>query len=326
MNTKKHELNSYIQSRAIEINKKYPNLITIDQTERAYNKYKDNTLLKTEEGFKQIKNELDLLANSFISNYFKYKDYEKSYNPDKFVKEKPSYGARKLLDVLNIYKEFGETPKIIFDAGSGIGRNSIYFAQNGYDVVSVEMNEDFFKELTSNVKKEKIKNIKMVNKNVLEYLKTIDDDSLDAIFDSGMSSYLNDQDKCVFRTLALKKLKAGGFIYINHASEAEKYGRSIEYLRKMCIGFDSVIDWKTKDKITEDGTVLKINTGLYRKKSNSIPSGAIRYMVENYIYRLSHDKEKPFTRKKIKYIYEAYHLVFFTIIILLIITIFILIK
>lgn len=154
-------------------------------------------------------------------------------------------------DLASLLKSSGQYEGEIIDAGAGFGRNSVFLAQEGFTVRAIEINRGAIPDLETTVKEGRVENkIVIENKPVQEALKDITDNSIVAIVDSGMSHYLNNEEKEEFAKNASRVLKSGGYITVLHFSENEEsnpqWGRSRRFLEKLFPEdkFEITRDWK----------------------------------------------------------------------------------
>gem|GEM_PF-4499297 len=116
---------------------------------------------------------------------------------------------------------------IILDCGAGEGRHSIYLAKEGArKVITVEADPDQIKIIEEKKRSLGLENIEIVNEDIVKYLETLPDESLDGIIDSGLSHCLTDEDnRKKFFQLAYKELKQGGLYSITHFGKKENLSR-----------------------------------------------------------------------------------------------------
>lgn len=291
MSKKPYGLELYINNLILQLNELYPNIITEDQKEKVYLKFKDDPRIKTVEGYEEIKIIISGLFEHFINKYYNANSI-KNYNPARWTDMKPNEEVKELYDTLEVLKEYGEHPIKIIDAGCGNGRNAIFLAQKGYDVAAIDVDEILIKNLEYSKIEYKVPDLKAFRINIIDYLKSQPDNSIDAIIDSGMSHYLNDETKYLYYQLAKRKIKPGGLYSILHYGEFEgdrNIGRSLNDLKKLTLGSESVIPWKEKTWLSDSENIKIIAySSLLRKAGGNIPTETIKYMLwlkentENY--------------------------------------------
>lgn len=279
---KTYGLELFINNLIVRTNELYPNIITEDQKERLYSRFKNDPRLKTPEGYEEIKKIVSSIVENYINRYFIVKDM-KSYNPAKWSDIKPSEEVIKLNNIFEVLKEYGEKPKKIVDAGAGSGRNAIYFAQKGYEVTAIDNDIESINDIKRKSIDYHVPNLEAFNINIIDYLKTQPDESIDAIIDSGMSHYFNDETKYIYYQLARQKLKPGGFYSLLHYSEFEgdkNIGRSLTDLKKLTLGTEVIIPWDEVSWLSDDRNVeIKAYTCVLRKIKGNIPTDSIKYML-----------------------------------------------
>lgn len=131
--------------------------------------------------------------------------------------------ASEVVYLVETLKQEGKL-RIIVDCGAGEGRHSVYTAKQGAKkVFAVEIDFEQIEIIKRKKKLFNLNNIVVVNKNVLEHLKSFLDSSVDGIIDSGMSHCLTrETDRQKFVELTYLKLQNGGLYSISHFSENEK--------------------------------------------------------------------------------------------------------
>ena len=101
-----------------------------------------------------------------------------------------------------LIKEFVSKKKIIpgkaLDIGSGKGRNAIYLAKNGYEVVGIEIVEEAIKFAKKEAKKKKVEGkVKFIKQNVGKKL-VLKDKSFDLILDIWTMHLLNSKEREIY--------------------------------------------------------------------------------------------------------------------------------
>ncbi len=159
------------------------------------------------------------------------------------------------VDMSSSYKEFlSYIPKggKILDVGFGSGRDSLYFKKNGYDVLGIDVVDEFIehgKELALNVKKEDILSITYK-------------DEFDGIYCSASLLHLNREELI----LALKKikdaLKKDGVIYLSF-KEGEFLGiRDDRYYQDMTLeNMKGILSLSSLSLISYSRNEDKLNRG-----------------------------------------------------------------
>lgn len=282
MSKKPYGLELFINNLIIQTNELYPNIITEDQKERIYNRFKNDPRIKTIEGYEEVKRIINSIFVNYINKYYSASAL-KEYNPSKWSDMEPCDEAKYVNDILEVLKEYGEKSKKIVDAGAGSGRNSIYFAQKGYDVTAIDTDINSLNTLKNNMLDYHVNNIEIFNINIIDYLKTQRDGTIDVIIDYGMSHYLNDETKYLYYQLARRKLKNGGLYLMLHYGEFEEdkgIGRSLSDLKKLTLGSEIIMPWQEKTWRDETNEFeIKAFTSILRKQGGNIPTDAIKYML-----------------------------------------------
>lgn len=96
----------------------------------------------------------------------------------------------------------------ILDLAAGIGQDSLYFAQQGFNVTSTEYSEEYLKDVSNQAKKKKIA-INFQSVNLLKNL-PFKDKSFDAVYAHMGLHYFNDKEtKRLFKEIS-RVIKKGG--------------------------------------------------------------------------------------------------------------------
>ena len=114
-----------------------------------------------------------------------------------------------------LIKEFVSKKKIIpgkaLDIGSGKGRNAIYLAKNGYEVVGIEIVEEAITFAKKEAKKKKVEGkVKFIKQNVGKKL-VFKDKSFDLILDIWTMHLLNSKEREIYIKEIIRLLKPNGF-------------------------------------------------------------------------------------------------------------------
>jgi len=143
-----------------------------------------------------------------------YEAWEKEYkNPILVTK-----GEEPQKDILRFLKFLKKKEKIalkgfnVLDLGAGVGRNSIYFAAFGSNVVGLEISDSAIK---ISCERAKGKNLQV------EFLKhdigtkyPFEDEYFDLILDITSSNSLNDKERKIYLTEVNRVLKKGGYFFV----------------------------------------------------------------------------------------------------------------
>jgi len=110
--------------------------------------------------------------------------YNKKYSEkDYYWGKNPSFTAKKLIEILS---KINLTGKKLIDLGCGEGRDAIFFAKKGFEVLAIDISEQGLKKVEKYANEEKIK-IKTLKKNIIAYRL---DKKYDIIISTGVLHYL----------------------------------------------------------------------------------------------------------------------------------------
>ena len=160
-------------------------------------------------------------------------------------KSEPTYETKQFLLALIIKEKINNKKLNIIDAGAGLGRNSIYLSENGFDVTAIEYDEGAIDPLKDNIRENnQSDNIRVINSNIIDYLRRQEDHSIDAVLDSGMSHYLTLDEKEEYFMLLRQKMTEDGLFSITHFSKEDKSanGLSEDQLRLLLEGMIELDD------------------------------------------------------------------------------------
>lgn len=174
-------------------------------------------------------------------------------------KSEPTYETKQFLVALIIKEKINNKKLNIIDAGAGLGRNAIYLSKSGFDVTAIEYDEGAIEPLKDNIKEnDQSDHIRVINSNIIDYLRRQENHSIDAVLDSGMSHYLTLDEKAEYFMLIKQKMAEDGLFSITHFSEEDKSanGLSEDRLRLLLEGmieldnihFDTWTDSISKSK------------------------------------------------------------------------------
>jgi cyclopropane fatty-acyl-phospholipid synthase-like methyltransferase len=146
-------------------------------------------------------------------------------------RDKPTVQVEKLVYLLKAKNS--NAPPCVLDAGAGFGRNSVYLAESGFQVTAVEINEEAISSLRENLKAKGVDDrVEIIHESTRSALQACEPDSLDAIVDSGMSHYLNDNEISEYAAQVARTLKPGGLLTLLHFSENEPSATSLQKRNK----------------------------------------------------------------------------------------------
>jgi len=140
--------------------------------------------------------------------------WEKEYKKPKLVTghDKPQSFFLKFLKYLKKEKKLRLKEMKVFDLGSGTGRNANYLAQQGAEVVGMEISETAVKEAKKRSSKLGLK---------VEYLNdsiggkySFKDGAFDLIIDITSSNSLNEKERKIYLSEVNRVLKNGGIFFV----------------------------------------------------------------------------------------------------------------
>lgn len=145
--------------------------------------------------------------------------WEKEYSKDKNLPSSTTLFPSKTL------KNFLENNKVVkgdaLDIGSGIGRNSIYLAQQGFkNIIGIEISEAAIKKARQNVKALKLQDkIKFINASAGKTL-PFEDSSFDLVVDMMVLHLLDKEERETYVKEILRVLRPNGY-YVLQTLDAE---------------------------------------------------------------------------------------------------------
>ena len=112
----------------------------------------------------------------------------------------------------------------LLDLGCGDGRDSIFFAKQGYEVTAVDVSPIALQILQKKIDEENIKNIRVMEQDILNI--EFPENSFDIIYAHLSLQYFLDKETTeVFKNIH-KILKKGGFLFIKcKSTEDEDFGK-----------------------------------------------------------------------------------------------------
>jgi len=140
--------------------------------------------------------------------------WEKEYNNPKLVTgyDRPQSFFLKFLKYLKKEKKVNLDNLKVLDLGCGVGRNSNYLAQKGFDVVGMDISETAIK-IAKERSEKIIKNPKYLNRNMgLKY--PFSKNEFDLIVDITASNSLNEKERKVYLKEVSRVLKETGFFFV----------------------------------------------------------------------------------------------------------------
>jgi len=110
--------------------------------------------------------------------------YNKKYSEkDYYWGKNPSSTATKLIEIISTINYTGSK---LIDLGCGEGRNSIFFAKKGFEVLAIDISEKGLKKAEKYAEEERVK-IKTLKENIINC--TLDE-KYDIVFSTGVLHYL----------------------------------------------------------------------------------------------------------------------------------------
>lgn len=251
--------NSFVSFDLDLVKKKFPNL---KQGSRNYS----NLQKKIELSLKKV----DLKVNKVFS----FKEFGKIIFPYYSMGKDNSFNlfnANELV-VFYIYLKNKKKYKNVADMGANLGLHSIILNKCGYNVTSFEPDPVTFSKLKANIKLNKIKNIKLVNKAVYTNNKTV---RFTRVFDNMFSSHISAEKssygmkkEIMVKTVKISELiEKFDFIKIDIEGSESKVIRSIG--RKNFFSTDIIVEIGTKKNAKEIfGFLQKNKIKSYSQKNN----------------------------------------------------------
>ena len=181
------------------------------------------------------------------------------------------FNANELV-VFYIYLKGKKKYKNVADMGANLGLHSIILNKCGYNVTSFEPDPVTFSKLKANIKLNKIKNIKLVNKAVYTNNKTV---KFTRVFDNMFSSHISCEKSSygIKKEIIVKTVKTSeliekfDFIKIDIEGSESKVIRSIG--RKNFFSTDIIVEIGNKKNAKEIFDFLKKNKlKSYSQKNN----------------------------------------------------------
>ncbi len=133
---------------------------------------------------------------------------------------------RKESDVFNSlkkYVEYFKNCKLVVDLGAGRGEFVELLEKNGISAIGVEIDDSMIKEAEK-------RGIKLLKSDIIEFLKTRVDNSIDGIFSSQVIEHLEFEYLEEMLELAYKKLSPGGIIVLETVNPLSWFSFSHIYL------------------------------------------------------------------------------------------------
>lgn len=251
--------NSFVSFDLDLVKKKFPNL---KQGSKNYS----NLQKKIELSLKKV----DLKVNKVFS----FKEFGKIIFPYYSMGKDNSFNlfnANELV-VFYIYLKNKKKYKNVADMGANLGLHSIILNKCGYNVTSFEPDPVTFSKLKANIKLNKIKNIKLVNKAVYTNNKTV---RFTRVFDNMFSSHISAEKssygmkkEIMVKTVKISELiEKFDFIKIDIEGSESKVIRSIG--RKNFFSTDIIVEIGTKKNAKEIfGFLQKNKIKSYSQKNN----------------------------------------------------------
>ena len=251
--------NSFVSFDLDLVKKKFPNL---KQGSKNYS----NLQKKIELSLKKV----DLKVNKVFS----FKEFGKIIFPYYSMGKDNSFNlfnANELV-VFYIYLKGKKKYKNVADMGANLGLHSIILNKCGYNVTSFEPDPVTFSKLKANIKLNKIKNIKLVNKAVYTNNKTV---KFTRVFDNMFSSHISAEKssygmkkEIMVKTVKISELiEKFDFIKIDIEGSESKVIRSIG--RKNFFSTDIIVEIGNKKNAKEIFDFLKKNKlKSYSQKNN----------------------------------------------------------
>jgi len=161
----------------------------------------------------------------------------------------------------------------VLDVGCGNGRDSLYFARKGLKVTSVDFSKKGLKLFERKIKKENLKNIKLMRKEISKM--KFKDNSFDVIYAHLSLHYFDDQTTTKIFNRLYKILKNKGLIFIKCKSTDDPfYGQGKKIDEDIFVRKNQIRHFFNKDYMREKlqkFKVLKIrkNSSIYREYKSS---------------------------------------------------------
>tara|TARA_B110000977_G_C10957523_1_gene447221 strand:+ start:16 stop:867 length:852 start_codon:yes stop_codon:yes gene_type:complete len=209
-----------------------------------------------------------------VNNIFSFKEFGKIVFPYYSMGKDNSFNlfnANELV-VFYIYLKGKKKYKNVADMGANLGLHSIILNKCGYNVTSFEPDPITFSKLKTNIKLNKIKNIKLVNKAVYTNNKTV---KFTRVFDNMFSSHISCEKSSygIKKEIIVKTVKTSeliekfDFIKIDIEGSESKVIRSIG--RKNFFSTDIIVEIGNKKNAKEIFDFLKKNKlKSYSQKNN----------------------------------------------------------
>jgi len=153
-----------------------------------------------------------------------YNNWQKEYTDIKGI---PTTTRDSVSSAITSLIEFCNTNKLdmgkkVVDLGSGIGRNTIYLAQQGFNVTAIDFIQEALDQLSEKVNNLNLsKNIKIVKGNIAEVL-PFRDNAFDSAIDIVSSISLNLSEMAIFESEVRRIVKPNGlFLTYIHSRDDE---------------------------------------------------------------------------------------------------------
>lgn len=182
--------------------------------------------------------------------------------------EQPTDQAKELEGLL---ESAGEMDGTIIDASAGMGGNTAYFAEKGFNVEAVASDPNSKSALENSVGEYVTEQkVNVMNERADVVVKNAEPGSVSAVIDFGMSQYMNGNDKSNFINATHAALKDGGLLTVMHFADgqgAHPFAKSQEDMRSLYSQFEETSStWKlTKWKEPGTGIEYPVWTAILKK-------------------------------------------------------------
>lgn len=115
--------------------------------------------------------------------------YNKKYSgKDYYWGKNPSSTAKKLIEIISTINYNG---KKLIDLGCGEGRDAVFFAKRGFNVLAIDISEQGLKKTEKYAKEENV-SIKILKKNIIDYKL---EEKYDILISTGVLHYLPPENR-----------------------------------------------------------------------------------------------------------------------------------